>query len=104
MKSPDIRDMLTHQANWIEGLLPARDPRRTIGKLCSEVGELMEAVCLGPQEAIEDEFADCLVLLLDIAHLNNIDPVEAFYRKMAINENRDWKASGGCLQHTEINK
>lgn len=101
MGSPNIRDMMAAQADWIEGLLPNRDPRRTIGKLCSEVGELMESICLGPKEAVADEFADCLVLLLDVAYLKGVDPVEAFYRKMEVNRNRDWKASGGCLQHTE---
>lgn len=104
MGSPDIQDMMKVQADWIDGLLPGRDPRRTIGKLCSEVGELMEAVCLGPKESVEDEFADCLVLLLDVANLEGINPVEAFYRKMEINKSRSWKASGGSLQHTESNK
>lgn len=101
MGSPDIRDMMEAQADWIQGLLPVRDPRRTVSKLCSEVGELMEAVCVGPKAAVADEFADCLVLLLDIAKLSGVDPLEAFNRKMEINKNRSWKASGGSLQHVE---
>ena len=104
MNSPDIRDMEMEMVNWIEGVLPVRDPRRTIAKMCGEVGELLEAQCLGTKADIADEAADVLILLIDVCHLNGVDLTEAFHRKLEINKQRSWVAASGSLQHIEDNK
>lgn len=96
----DIKDMMEAQAEWISKLLARRDSRRTVIKLGGEVLELMEAVSLGSKD-IESEFADCLILLLDVAKIHGFDPAKAFYDKLDINKQRNWQPSGGCLQHKE---
>lgn len=100
MNSPDLRDMQAAQAEWISGLLPDRDVRRTVIKLSSEVSELLESVIVGPREAVAGEVADCLILLTDIAELTGVNIVDAFYDKLEVNRQRRWVESGGSLQHT----
>lgn len=48
------------------------------------------------------EYADVLILVLDIAYLNGIDAVQAAHKKMDINEKRKWAVKpNGLLQHVE---
>lgn len=97
----DIKAMQAAQAEWISGLIPNRDIRRTVIKLSSEVSELMEAVIVGPKEAIASEVGDVLILLADIAELSDVDIAQAFWDKLQVNKNRKWHESGGSLQHVK---
>lgn len=101
MTSPDIHKMQAAQAEWISGILPNRDVRRTVIKLSSEVSELLEAVIVGPKQAVAGEIADVLILALDIAELMDVDVEKAFYDKLRVNYERRWVESGGSLQHTK---
>ena len=100
--SPDIREMMAVQAEWISGVLPNRDPRKTVLKLNTEAVELTEALLLGfTQSGVKKEVGDCLVLLLDICKLTEIDPSEAFYYAMEINRQRQWVEVNGSLTHVK---
>lgn len=101
MKSPDIRKMQAVQAEWIRGVLPQRDVAKTCIKLVGEAAEVAEAVGYLGKAAAGKELADCLILLLDIAELEGIDIVEAFYAKMAENKARRWNVGAGCISHVE---
>ena len=41
---------------------------------------------------VENEFADCLIYLLDLANLSDIDLEKAFLNKMKLNKEADWTA------------
>jgi len=101
MGSPDIREMQAYQAEWIRGVLPDRDVSKTCIKLMTECAEVAEAVGYLGKAAAKKELADCLILLLDIAELEGIDIVEAFYEKMSENKARRWNVGAGCISHIE---
>lgn len=98
--SPNIRDMLVAQKTWIEGLLSFRDVRKTALKHVIEAAELSDAVCtIQEADAVASEVADCMILLLDICYLYGLDPVDVFYAKLKVNQERTWKSSNGSLTH-----
>lgn len=43
---------------------------------------------------IEEEFSDCLIYLLDLANLSNINLEKTFLNKMKLNEETEWTALG----------
>lgn len=101
MRSPDIREMQAHQAEWIQGVLPNRDVSKTCIKLMAEVAEVAEAVGYLGKEAAAKELADVQILLLDICQLTGVDIVQAFYDKMEENKARRWNVGAGCISHIE---
>lgn len=94
-----IQHMTEMVSEWIEPLIPRshRDSMDTCIKLTEEVSELMHAIHHGGDVA--QECADVLVLLLDVALLNDVDLPTAFMEKMAINHKRVWKKKNGALKH-----
>ena len=85
---------------WIQDYLPndKRDSVNTSIKLSEEASELTHAIYSGDGD-VGEEIADCIILLLDIAFLNNVDIEEEFWKKMRTNEMRTWNKSKGCLKH-----
>lgn len=77
-----------------------RDPLNGAIKLAEEVSELQHALYTGDGNVAE-ELADCLILLLDIAHLTKTDLPAAFEEKMMINRGRKWNKVKGALKHAE---
>jgi NTP pyrophosphatase (non-canonical NTP hydrolase) len=70
--------------------------------LVEEIGELAKAIrykenikisneSIIDNKSIENELADCLVYILDIANTMNISLANAFRNKMDINKNRQWE-------------
>lgn len=98
-----IKRMQKMVVSWIRNLIPdeRRDPVNTAIKLSEEVAELLHALYVDGD--VGTEVADCLILLLDIAHLEGVDVDTQFKLKMAINSNRQWKADKGCLSHADDN-
>jgi NTP pyrophosphatase (non-canonical NTP hydrolase) len=96
----DVKKMEGDVARWINHLLPKeeRDPMNTCIKLTEEVSELMHAIHTGDGN-IGEECADVLILLLDVAYLNNINLQQEFLTKMAKNYGRQWKRKNGALKH-----
>lgn len=85
-------------AAWAEKVMPNRTADDALRKLMlDELPELLHGGLQDPHE-----YADVLILVLDIAYLAGIDAVDAAHRKMAINEGRGWCIKGnGLIQHVE---
>jgi len=99
----DSLDRMTEEVvEWIQPLLPdtERDPFNTAIKLQEELSELLHAMHTGDGN-VEEELADCLVLLLDIAYLTDSDITEGFWTKMAKNRERAWNKKNGSLHHNK---
>lgn len=92
-----LDDLTIEMENWIGSVLPERSPFDTAIKLVEESSELLHA--LHHRGDVATELADCLVLLLDIALLEDVDLQSAFEEKMEINRNRKWQQRQGTLKH-----
>lgn len=80
---------------WISSVRPDRTAANAYDKLIEEVEELKESELLDPLE-----FADVLILVLDLAHMADIDIVSAVRHKLAINRKRRWAVDDkGILNH-----
>jgi NTP pyrophosphatase (non-canonical NTP hydrolase) len=67
-----------------------------------EVEELRGIVQTRFMAKIEDELADNLIVLFQVASYLNINLLDAVNNKMVINRNRQWKLHGdGTGQHIE---
>lgn len=91
-----IAELQADIAIWADELNPARTPLSIIAKMLEELGELIAS------ERMEDplELADVFILALDLAHLQQVDIVDAVQRKMAINRTRTWRvADNGAMAH-----
>lgn len=77
------------------------DPKNLAMAIGVEVGELMDHLRWTPNDAafqalddprtrrgVEDELADVLILLIEFAHVCDIDPIEAAETKLALNATR----------------
>lgn len=95
--------MQKHVTDWINLLIPSkvRDPMATCIKLQEEVSELTYAQYTGNKAGVGEELADCFILLVDIAYLNNIDLSAEFYAKMDVNKARKWKTKNGSMKHED---
>lgn len=72
---------------WANSVYPNRTTQATVAKLVlEEIPEWLNSDTNDPME-----FADMVILILDLANMNNIDIVEAVKLKMSINKNRKWK-------------
>lgn len=72
-------------AMWANKQFPNRTTADVLLKLYEELGEYAR------NPKAEHEFADVMILLLDAAHMNNIDIAKAIDEKMEINESRKWQ-------------
>lgn len=83
-------------AQWADQLHPDRTPLNIICKLLEELAELIGS------ERMSDpmELADVFILVLDLAHLQNVDIEAIVVEKMRINASRQWiLKDNGRLQH-----
>lgn len=101
-ESPSLADLQKYQKaiceerGWDEAA-----PTETFLLFTEEVGELAKAIryqlrlftesgkSLSP-DALQDEFADVLGYLLELANVFEVDLSEAYQRKEEINQQRDW--------------
>lgn len=97
--------MQKHVTDWINPLINpnVRDPMAACIKLAEELSELTYEQYTGNMEGVGEELADCLILLLDIAYLNNVDLSAEFYTKMDINKQRKWEMKNGSMKHENAN-
>lgn len=83
-------------ADWADGVLPNRSPQTALLKMFEEVGELVRS------PSSPGEYADILIMLIDLARMHGIDLLEATRTKMKINRGREWAVTSmGTLQHLE---
>lgn len=76
---------------WANRTFPGRGPKSSVNKLgMEEIPELLLHLKKQGPEGIAGEWADCMILLLDLAVIWGIDPSTAIWEKMIVNNNRMW--------------
>lgn len=95
-----VQDEITR---WASDRFPHRTDHHAIHKLMvEEIPEMAMHKKEKGTEAIGTELADCLILLLDLASLWEVDVVDALREKMGINYARSWaQDANGIMQHVE---
>ncbi len=85
---------LAERNGWEKFHTPANLARA----LSVEVGELNEQFLWDAvprsRAGLEDEIADCLLLLLRLAQVTNTDPLAVAHAKMDVNDRRVWLPDG----------
>lgn len=86
---------------WASKAFPERSFETVQRKLCmQEMSELTLAIGKGDIEKIKDETADCMILLLDMCTILDVDISHEIKKKMEINKQRKWKVDQyGVSQH-----
>lgn len=83
-------------AEWADQVLPNRTPQSAFLKLFEETGELIR----NPDSP--GEYADILIMLIDLARMHGVNLIRAAKEKMEVNRGRAWKVTVmGTLQHLE---
>lgn len=80
-----IRRIQSEVKEWADSVFPNRTAHDALCKLMLE--EIPEFALAQKDES---EYADMVILILDIASLNGIDVSAAVARKMAVNRERQW--------------
>lgn len=90
-----IREAQNKVTAWLVDVFPDRTQAGTFVKFFSEIGEMTNS----PKDA--HEYADVLILLVDLAEQNGVDLESAFEEKMLINMGREWKHNTelGIMSH-----
>lgn len=92
----DIQQLTAKVVEWADSVFPERRPESALLKLFEEVGELVK----DPSDG--SEYADIMIMMLDLAHMHNIDIEMETLVKLEINRTRNWaKSKTGTLQHKE---
>jgi len=97
-----IAELQREIASWADEVFPARTAQRALTKLMlEEIPELLIGGHCEPQE-----FADVIILVLDIAHLQGIDIGRAVREKMEVNRSRVWRINEetGLMNHVKTPK
>jgi NTP pyrophosphatase (non-canonical NTP hydrolase) len=101
--SNDLRVLKKRVVDWADKAIgDHRSVDSTLWKLNME--EIPELGMSYNKDGILDpeELGDCLILLLDLCHLTDVDPAEAIKAKMEINEGRTWKRGKlGVIYHVD---
>lgn len=100
----DLRAVQDEITRWAQETFPHRTDHHAAYKLnMEEIPELMMHKKEKGTEDIGPELADCLILLLDLASLWEVDVVEALRAKMAVNYGRSWNMdANGIMQHVPL--
>ena len=79
---------------WANAAIPDRTPASALIKMFEEVGELSKDL------RSSGEYADVLIMILDLAHMHGVDLEKAVRDKMEINRSRTWtRTETGTYQH-----
>lgn len=97
--APSIEDMQKDIATWANAVFPNRTAHGSLAKLVLE--EIPEFIMAGMKDPLE--YADLVIMILDIAHLQGINVGQALIEKMAINKQRVWRVDEetGFLKHVD---
>ena len=84
-------------AEWADKVFPNRTAHGSLSKLVLE--EIPEFIGSGMSDP--HEYADLVIMILDIAHLKGIDVGKAVIEKMGINRSRSWTVDPetGFMKH-----
>lgn len=91
--------------DWANRTFPGRGPKSSINKLgMEELPELLVHLKEKGPDGIGGEWADCMILLLDLARIWGLDPAQAIQTKMEINEHRMWlkDQETGFYNHVKV--
>ena len=91
----DLRIMQRLIVQWANNAMPNRTPSNALLKMTEETAELIR----DPTDP--EEYADILVMLVDLAAMHGVhDLGEAVRKKMKVNANRTWsQTSTGIMRH-----
>lgn len=101
MGSSSIDRLQAEVLAWADGISPGRSPKDAVVKMVSEASELLDAVLNGKD--VEGELGDCIILLLDLCAMYDIDLAHAGFKKMGINRNRTWFSDDGVIRRSKGN-
>ena len=99
------KDFQEELGRWSRGMFGDGENRDLgmFAHLKKEMEELEDALYDKPVSLpkLEDEIADCTLLLFDLAHLHNIDIIKAMKKKHEINKSRKWGTVNpdGSVEH-----
>ncbi len=88
---PDLDRLQLAVGTWVAESFPGATAASIIAHLREEVGELHDA----PESLRAEEAADCLLLLLTLAHHERFSLMEAAEAKHRINLTRTWERTAG---------
>lgn len=95
MIETDLARIIKSNKEWLDQVFPERTPDVVFNKLLEELEELKSE----PMNAWE--YADVLIVLLDLLDLYGFDPAKLIHHKMQINRKRKWEMKGGVLCHVK---
>lgn len=95
----NVRELQQEIREWADSVFPDRTPKGSLIKMMVE--EIPELIAGNLEDELE--YADVMILLLDIADLKGIDIQDAVKKKMEINRNRTWMRDPdtGLLHHNK---
>lgn len=94
-----LRNLQDEVIGWADVISPARRPENTVVKLVSESAELLDAIVNNRgRDEVAQELGDCIILLVDLAHMHNVDLVQAGLNKMVVNRQREWTVDGNVIR------
>lgn len=88
-----LKDLQREVSEWADSVYPNRSFQTTVGKFHEEIAELEQSGHADPSE-----FADVLILALDLATQCGIDIEAAVRAKLEVNYKRKWAVD----QHTGL--
>jgi NTP pyrophosphatase (non-canonical NTP hydrolase) len=92
----DVRQMQASIHQWAETTFPGRPVHSALVKLFEEIGEVIK------EPSKEEEWADVMILWLDLAAMHGVDIAGAVMRKMQINRQRRWAVdANGLMSHVK---
>lgn len=104
----EIQNLMIEISTWSSQQFPTLEGTRGIiaklSHLKEEVTELQVAVDNGNKKEINDEIADCFMLLFDVAHnlkITENDIIKFSRVKLGINKDRKWSNpdNNGVIHH-----
>jgi len=104
----DLNDLQRRVGEWGAATFPDANDRTISRHLLDETLELEESIHTDEADVyidpVSEEAADCLMLLLHLAHRNGFSLFDETEKKLAINQTRTWNtvAPGGYTKHDEV--
>ena len=80
-----------------KGILQSGDTKTQLIKLCEEVGELAQSILKNDKEDMIDAIGDCIIVLSNLATLNNLRIEECINNAYNEIKNRKGKIQNGTF-------
>ena len=90
----EIKSLTYEVVSWANETIPERTVSSALIKMFEEIGELTKDL------RSPGEYADVMIMLLDLANMHDVDIAQAVWDKMAVNRSRKWTVTEtGTYQH-----